>query len=117
MLAILLSRDLLFISKIREVVTAQGQELIVVKSEQALEKALKSAERPGILLVDLDKAPVSLDVIATAYRGLEISGWRCYSFFSHVQVETGASAESLGLGDVMPRSRFVRLLPEIFSFT
>lgn len=115
MRAILLSRDLLFISKIREVVTAKGHELLVIKSAETLVDTLRSAEQSGILLVDLEKAPVSLEVVAESYRGLQGSGWRCYSFFSHVRIDTGAAAESLGLGDVMPRSRFVRILPDLFS--
>jgi hypothetical protein len=42
-------------------------------------------------------------------------GWKVVSFFSHVHGDTAENAVSLGLGEVMPRSKFVRVLPELLA--
>lgn len=115
MRAVLLSRDLLFITKIKEVAAAQQRELVVAKSESALHEALSGATAPGVVLVDLEKTPLPLEVIRGALTEPGREGWRCVSFFSHVHLETGDSARELGLGEVMPRSKFVHLLPHLLS--
>jgi hypothetical protein len=45
---------------------------------------------------------------------LVAQGWRVVSFFSHVHEEVAGEAVELGLGEVMPRSKFVRVLPSLF---
>jgi hypothetical protein len=115
MRAVLLSRDLLFITKIKEVAAAQQCELVMAKSESALQEAIVGVPERGLVLVDLEKTPVPLEVIANALSTALQSGWRCVCFFSHVHNETGDNARALGLGDVMPRSKFVQQLPHLLS--
>ena len=110
---ILLSRDLIFITKVREAVSSVGRELVVVKSAQTLGDLSQRDDREGLLLVDLEKPGVELEVVATAWQQLAARSWRCLSFFSHVHEELFGRATELGLGEVMPRSRFIRVLPDI----
>lgn len=112
---LLLSRDLLFITKIREVVSSGGQQVTVIKSEGALHELVDTAVSNGLLLVDLEKPGVEISKISPVWNLLLSRGWQCLSFFSHVHEELAVEAQNLGLGDVMPRSRFIRVLPDILS--
>lgn len=114
---ILLSKDLLFITKIREVVHAAGCELLVVKSDATLESRWQELSTGsvvgGLMMIDLEKPGVELSNIAKVWTGLASLEWRCLSFFSHVHESVAEQAQALGLGDIMPRSRFIRVLPDI----
>ncbi len=112
--AILVSGDLMFISKVKEVARASGGEVVVARSEVALEKAHSECVEPSALLIDLEKCGVPFDVLATRVSGLSQQGWRVVSFFSHVHEDLAHKAMELGLGEVVPRSKFVKLLPEFF---
>ena len=113
---VLVSKDLFFISKVKEVAASFGKTVLVVKSEAKLnELSAAAASGGGLLLIDLEKSAVALEVIAAVYSGLASRGWRALSFFSHVHDEVADRAEELGLGQVMPRSRFVKVLPEVLG--
>lgn len=114
MTAILISKDLLFITKIKEVAAHYQREVVVIKSEGALRDAIASVAS-GIVLVDAEKTGVTLEGVQTALAGAPQGAWTVCTFFSHVHVEMGQKAKELLGGDVMPRSRFVQLLPQIFS--
>jgi hypothetical protein len=117
MKAILLSKDLLFISRVKEVGLASGGEVLVVKNEAALQTAVSEVgqQEKGVLLLDLEKCPLTLDSVQQVVSGLSDNSWRCVCFFSHVHVELADEARRRGLGDVMPRSKFVQLLPGLFG--
>jgi len=115
MRAILISADLMFISKVKEVAAATGAQLSTARSLTALDKAVSESGETGVLMLDLEKSGVPLDALAPVVRGMIEQGWRTVSFFSHVHEELCGEAQSLGLGEVMPRSRFAKLLPELFS--
>ncbi len=112
---LLLSRDLFFIAKVKETAAAVNLEVTVVKGEERLRMALERAAGKGLLLIDLEKSGYELERLAELYTELALKGWRCLSFFSHVHDELCDRASQLGLGEVMPRSRFVRVLPEVLS--
>lgn len=112
---ILVSGDLMFISKVREVAVAAGGEVRVARSLEALEKAIGDAAVPGALMIDLEKCGISVESLQKVVSPLLTHGWKVVSFFSHVHEELGARAQSLGLGEVMPRSKFVRVLPGLFE--
>ena len=111
---ILVSGDLMFISKVKEVARASGGEVVVARSDAALDKARSECLEPSALLIDLEKSGVSLESLATRVAALSQEGWRVVSFFSHVHEELAHKAIELGLGEVVPRSKFVKLLPEVF---
>jgi hypothetical protein len=112
------SRDLIFITKVREVASHAGVALTVVRNESLLselEAAIGEDSSRGIIFIDLDRITLDLTVIAPVVkRALSAGGWRCVAYYSHVERELGDLARSYGLGDVVPRSRFVTLLPDLF---
>ena len=112
---ILLSKDLFFIAKVKETAVALNLEVTAVKSEERLLAALEGAGNNGLLLIDLEKSGCELERLAQIYSELAGRGWKCLSFFSHVHDELCEKAEQLGLGEVMPRSRFVKVLPEVLA--
>jgi hypothetical protein len=117
MKAVLLSRDLMFITRIKEVAAGRGGEVVVVKNENAFRALAADSQvaQGGVVLVDLEKCPIELDVVQQVVSSLPADSWRCISFFSHVHVDVAHDARLRGLGEVMPRSKFVQVLPEVFG--
>jgi len=117
MKAVLLSRDLMFITRIKEVAAARGGEVVVVNNEVAWRAVASDSQitQGGVVLVDLERCPVELEIVQDVVSSLLPYSWRCLSFFSHVHVEVAHDARLRGLGDVMPRSKFVQLLPGLFQ--
>lgn len=113
--AVLVSSDLFFISKIKEAAASCGKEIVVARSQAALDQARLTVGLSGLLIIDLEKAPIALETLAVAANELVSQGWKVASFFSHVHVDTAEKAGEMGLGEVMPRSKFVRVLPELLA--
>ena len=111
---IILSGDLMFISKVKEVAAASNAQVKVARSLEALERALRECSTPGVLMIDLEKCGAPKDALQEPVARLIAQGWRVVSFFSHVHEEVAGEALGLGLGEVMPRSKFVRVLPGLF---
>jgi len=111
---VLVSSDLMFISKVKEVAAAAHAEVKVARSLQALEAALATVISPGALMIDLEKTGIPKGDLREPVARLTAQGWRVVSFFSHVHEEVAGEAVDLGLGEVMPRSKFVRVLPSLF---
>ncbi len=116
MKVVLISKDLLFITRVKEVAGARGCEVVVIKNEEAFKGLFGDPlpEGPGTLLIDLERAVVPLNSIKLLGPTLMRTGWRCLSFYSHVNVDLAAEAREGGLGEVVPRSRFVQLIPTLF---
>ena len=111
---ILVSSDLMFISKVKEAAASAQGQVKVARSLQALEQAIAEAHSPGALMIDLEKSGITKGDLREPVQKLTAQGWRVVSFFSHVHDEVAGEAIQLGLGEVMPRSKFVRILPELF---
>ncbi len=113
---LLVSSDLFFISKIKEAAANCSLQVVVARSQVALEKALPEAQgSKGLFIIDLEKVTAPLEFLSRIVAELSGRGWSCVSFFSHVHLETAAQAEALALGEVMPRSRFVKVLPDLLA--
>ncbi len=112
---ILITKDLFFISKVREVAVALGSELSVVRSSTSLEAAIEGAAGEPLFLIDLEKPGIELPTLAAALAPHLAQGAPCASFFSHVHENVALQAAELNLGEVMPRSRFVKVLPELLK--
>ena len=112
---ILISSDLMFISKVKEVAAAAQGEVKVVRSLEALEGAIAQAASPGAIMLDLEKSRIAIELLSEPIARFSHMGWRIVSFFSHVHEDLGEEATRLGLGEVMARSKFVRVLPSLFS--
>lgn len=112
--AILVSSDLMFISKVKEAARATHAAVTVARSVQAFQTALKEGPA-GIILLDLEKAGAPLEELAPLFVTALADGWRGVSFFSHVHGDLEERAQAMGLGTVLPRSLFVRRLHDLLS--
>lgn len=109
------SKDLFFITKVKEVARALDCQILSVKSDRSWDEQIPASSEGALLLIDLEKSVMTLADIAARTRLLQQNGCRCVCFFSHVHADVEQQAIELGLGEVMPRSLFVRILPELLG--
>lgn len=107
---LMLSDDLLFVSKVQGVARALGLEVRAVRTPAALVE-LARQEAPGGVLIDLHNP--GLDVAALLGGLAEASGRRprVVAYGSHVEAATLHAARQAGCDVVLPRSAFVDRLP------
>jgi hypothetical protein len=113
---LLLSRDLIFTSK----VTGTARELgyrVMVAGNVALASSMIEQWRPRVVFVDLAACDLVSPANLVAYQGLAGPGTSFVAFGSHVDTESLAAARAAGCGTVMPRSKFSAELPRIISDT
>ncbi len=109
---LLLSRDLIFTTKIRDTAALLGKRIDVVGDAGKVE-AILEAQPPALVLVDLAAG----DLVDPG----RLSGWieqagpqvHFLAFGSHVDREGMAAARAAGCHTVLPRSRFAAELPEL----
>lgn len=99
--------DMFFASKIRATAEALGVEVSFPRSKEALVEKARDAE---LILVDLHNQKVDAVELAQQLSGVKLIG-----FFSHVETELRQKALAAGYDEVLPRSAFVRDLPEILE--
>jgi hypothetical protein len=103
---IALVRDLMFSSRITATARAAGVVVLVVRDVQKL------PGQAGRLLI----ADLNLDGAVPAAEQWKAQQQRpVFGFVSHVDAETIAAARQAGLDQVMPRSQFVQILPELLK--
>ena len=101
---LVLVRDLIFSSRIAATARAQNA------SVKLLRDPAKLANEPGSrLIVDLNLE----GAIPAAIAWKQASGGEVTGFVSHVDAATISAARAGGIDRVMPRSEFVRVLPEL----
>lgn len=100
---LVLVSDLLFGSRITSVASNVGRAVTVLRLPQQLEK-----QGGTKLIVDLNQAGALMAAAAwaKACKGREVIG-----FVSHVDAATIAEAKGMGIGHVIPRSKFFEMLP------
>jgi hypothetical protein len=105
---IALVRDLMFVSRIGGAAKTAGVAIKLVRDPSAL-----SAAEPGHrLIADLNLA----GAIEAASRWKQAApGREVVGFVSHVDTETIGRARAAGFDEVMARSRFVSVLPELLA--
>ena len=109
---LLLSRDLIFTSKVTGTASALGHRVIVA-GNVALTSAMLAKWPPVVVFVDLAAGDlVSTDSILK-YREIAPPGTPFVAFGSHVDVQALAAAAAAGCDPVMPRSRFTSELPAL----
>src|SRR4051794_22279802 len=109
---LLLSRDLLFVTKITGTARALGRR-VAVAGDPARARDLIAGERPRVVFVDLSAGDL---VAAESLRALqELAGPAnpFVAFGSHVDTRALAAARSAGCDPVMPRSQFSADLPAL----
>jgi hypothetical protein len=99
-----LVRDLMFASRIRLAAKDLGVDVRLVRDPGHL-----IAAGGNRLLVDLNQE----GAIEAARQWKEATGGVVVGFVSHVDVETVTRARSAGIDQVMARSRFVEVLPDL----
>ncbi len=104
---LLLSDDLLFISRITGTARALGVSIRTARSVEAL-LALAGQHQPRCVIVDLGIPGL---VLADLFRQLGDDPPRVVAHGSHVDVESLRAARAAGCDPVLPRSQFVELLP------
>ena len=100
--------DLMFGSRIAEAARARGGASQRVRTIDELRAALGPEVR--LVIVDCDRPPVALEEVVAAAAGVPVVG-----FFSHVEPQRGRDARAVGLTRVLPRSAFVKELPELLA--
>ena len=101
---LVLVRDLMFASKIRATAQSLGAPVQMLR-----EPAQLNETAGGRLIVDLNQ-PGVLDA-AVAWKGR--TAGQVVGFVSHVDTQTIQAARQAGVDQVLPRSRFVEILPEL----
>jgi CheY-like chemotaxis protein len=111
---ILLSRDLIFTSK----VTGTARELghrVLVAGNSSLALAMIEQWRPCVVFVDLAAGDLVAPGALVAYQRLAGPTTAFVAFGSHVDTEALAAARAAGCDPVMPRSKFSAELPELIE--
>ena len=101
---LVLVRDLMFASRISAAARAAGVTIATLR-----DPAQVSGATGRRLIVDLN-LPGALEA-AVGWKNASAS--EVVGFVSHVDAETIARARAAGIDRVLPRSRFVRILPEL----
>jgi CheY-like chemotaxis protein len=109
---LLLSRDLIFTSK----VTGTARELghrVLVAGNTALASAMIAQWKPLVVFVDLSAGELVAVPALLAYRSAAGPDTPFVAFGSHVDTASLASARDAGCDPVLPRSRFSAELPDL----
>lgn len=107
--------DLFFASKIRGTAEQVGTR---VKFSRSIADAVAKArdEAPALIIADLNAGCCDTLELARALKGDDaLAAVPLLGFFSHIQTELQQAAVAAGYDQVMPRSAFVRGLPQILQ--
>lgn len=102
---LLLSRDLIFTSKVTGTARELGRRVLVA-GNTALAADMIGQWRPKVVFVDLAAGELVSVPALTAYRAQAGAGTTFIAFGSHVDTDALAGAKAAGCNLVMPRSRF-----------
>ena len=110
LVGVLLSRDLIFRTKIKETAAELGYRVLEAQTEAAA-RSLIETHRPKVVLVDLTAGDFVAPRALAAYRELTHGGAWLVAFGPHVEKEALAAARNAGCQVVLSRKRFVANLP------
>lgn len=107
--------DLLFAARIRAAGEAAGRRVVLLTSRVDA-RARIGAERPGLLILDLEARWLdALTLIRALKTDPESAGMTVVAFASHVNADALAAARAAGADRVLARSALPRLLPELMG--
>lgn len=98
--------DLMFSSKVKEECLRSGVEYLSVKT---IEKFTESVVGTKLIVINLEASGIDLKALLEINRSI---GVKVVGFFSHVNDEALELAERLGIREAVPKSQFVKLLPD-----
>ena len=104
MKALALVSDLIFSSRITAEAKAAGAQVQILRKPEQLDQA-----EGDLLLVDLNLSGATI----AAATWQQKTGRRTVGFVSHIDSATIASAREAGFEEIMPRSRFIQVLPQL----
>lgn len=110
---LLLSEDLLFVSKITGTATACGLKIAVVRAAADLVAQVEQVH-PACVLLDLHHPGLDIAALVKALHD-QPSRPVIVGYGSHVDVATLKQARDAGCDLVLPRSKFVEELPTALS--
>ena len=109
---LLLSRDLIFITKIKGTAASLGHSMLVAGTQsQAI--SMITTYRPPVVLVDLTAGEMAASAALKTYKELAGADAHLVAFGPHVDEDALAAAEAAGFHGVLPRSVFTAKLPEL----
>ena len=111
---LLVSRDLIFITKIKGTAADLGHEMLVASTQSQAESMIASC-RPTVVLVDLTGGQMAGSGALRAYESLAGAYAWLVAFGPHVDVDALAAAKAVGFHVVLPRSIFTAKLPEFMD--
>jgi len=111
---ILLSRDLIFTSKVIGTARELGHRVLVAGTS-SLALAMIEQWRPCVVFVDLAAGDLVAPMALVAYQGLSGPATAFLAFGSHVDTDAMAAARVAGCDPVMPRSKFSAELAELIE--
>ena len=107
--------DMFFASKIRAAAEALGVEISFPRSKEGLIEKVRGV-RPRLMVVDLHNQKVDpLGLARELKSDQELAQVQLVGFFSHVETELQRNALAAGFDRVLPRSAFVRDLPDLLA--
>ena len=109
---LLLSRDMIFTSKITGTARELGHK-VMVAGNTALAASMIEKWCPKVVFVDLAAGELVSPPALLAYQKAAGPGTAFVAFGSHVDTAALEAARSAGCDPVMPRSKFSAELPEI----
>ena len=108
---LLLSRDLIFTAKVTGTARALGQQ-VRTAGGVALASQMIEQWQPKVVFIDLAAGELVAPPALLAYRQLA-PDTPFVAFGSHVDTQALAQAAAAGCDEVMPRSKFTSMLPEL----
>ena len=111
---ILLSRDLIFTSKVTGTARMLGRRVLVA-GDVSLASAMIVQWQPRVVFVDLAAGDLVQPDALLAFQKLAPPATPFVAFGSHVDTAALAAARALGCDPVLPRSRFSAELPELID--
>lgn len=111
-MGLLLSRDLIFVSKIKGTAAALGYPIMVAGIDLEAVSMIETY-RPSVVLIDLSAGRVAAPAALMRYQQIADSGTWFVAFGSHVDAESLNSARAAGCHVVLARSRFAAQLPDL----
>lgn len=111
---LVLVEDLIFLSKIQETAKVLG---LPVQTASVADVAARVRENPvRSLLIDLNhRSGKAVELVQQLKADPAMAGLRLVGFLSHVQTDLATSARAAGCDIVLPRSAFVKQLPELLA--
>ncbi len=111
---ILLSRDLIFTSKVTGTARMLGRRVLVA-GDVSLASAMIAQWQPRVVFIDLAAGDLVQSAALLAFQKLAAPATPFVAFGSHVDTAALAAARALGCDPVLPRSRFSAELPELIG--